>query len=181
MNTIQTACGRPNRPGRVICFLVISLMSGGSVAAPLLPNREPTGELLSLRELQELELQLDFAGPGAPLLKARRDATTKRMAKLLIDDGDLDIAGKAGPARLHLLVMTDTNADHPNLISYALHLSIEQYVVVERIDQRVFAPTYGLVKVGFTAKTRLAEEIDKLLPSMIRHFLSRRQAADELE
>ena len=162
------------RPWHVLaCALATTMCAAG----PFLPKKLTSGEVRSLAGLRAIELKVAVGGRGKLQMDDWREAAQRKLTRILTDESDLQVVANRDHPILHLLVATNVNAQYPELISYAVHLSVEQRILVQRTSEEVFAPTYGLVNVGFTARAQLKDALDELLPDMTRHFLTRVQAA----
>jgi len=171
--------------GRLIAFgvavVLVALTSWLCTAAPIVPERRRvTNEIRSLAGIAEVEVEVDSASSVLAEMKYPVDRMKKRTADLLAEHGIMAVTDSAAPI-LNLVLLTETSQDHPEMVSFTYHLSLEQDVVLERLNEKILVPTYALVHGSLTTREKLTQTIDELLPVVIRHFASRVQVASHAQ
>ncbi len=141
-------------------------------AAPIKPATKLSSEIRSLRDLEEVEIKVQALSRVLDEVGLKSATVHGRMVEALADSGILPSEGTGGPV-LRLVILTQTEPDYPEMVSFTYHLSLEQSVTVNRIDEQVHVPTYALVHGTLTTKDKLLPDLNRLLPIVMRHFLER--------
>lgn len=155
------------------CLTVACLLA----AAPILPGQAKLSpEVKSLTGIDKVEVLVQGA---SPLVNDK--ALTSELEQTitsLLSEANIEVAKAADLPRLNVVLITNVNPAYPDAVSYTYHLSLEQNVRLERLDQTLFLPTYALVHGELTSRNQLHTEVKRILPLVINHFISRVAAAN---
>ncbi len=160
-------------PAVLACLLLVTIIA----AAPILPgNTGLSPEVKSLAGIRKVEVLVQ----GASSLvndEAFINELQQTITQLVTDAG-LEVTQGVDLPRLNVVLITNVSSAYPDAVSYTYHLSLEQNVRIERLDQTLFLPTYALVHGELTSRDQLQTDVKRVLPVVINHFLSRVAAAN---
>ncbi len=144
------------------------------LAAPNLPKKSlVTDEIYSLGQLDKVKVELKVMSTLLTEEGLDEKAIEEDMANLLMAGGiDVVDKGDAIPT-VSLVLLTNTDARFEDVVSVTHHISLEQPVLVRRLERDVVVPTYALVHGILVSKNRLVFDTRRPIPQIINHFLRR--------
>ena len=168
--------------------ITIAILAAGTLAATVWDCRAArivsrpvmSDEILSLTGLDTFRIELDAssAAPEKIVLSAEKiKADVERMvAQRGFKTSDQDDAAKLGiKIRLH------GGLKYPDVIACRFHFSLEQDVIVKRLNKTLRLPTYALVHSSLTDKDDAAKDVDRQIERLVSLFLTRVRSANELK
>lgn len=169
-----------NRFPILAAVILVAAIGLAAWAAPIRPGQQKVpGEIRSLAGLKTVEVVVQ---PSSALLNEENYSVTDARKKMqdTFKEGGFAFDSGEGVPTVRLVVLTNVNSAHPDVVSYTYHLSVEQKAVIERIDESIYVPTYALVWGNVTTREDLLAALDKDLPQVTRHFMNRVKYATEL-
>jgi len=148
-------------------------------AVPILPEEvKLSNEILSLADLNRLHVELTVM-PDTPQDKnLPTGAMVERVEDALEQRGIEVTNAERAEATLQINLLLFTNADQPEMICAAFHLSLEQSVELKRIGKQSVVPTYALVHGMLTTRKTMRHDLNVLLEAIVNFFARRVQAAN---
>lgn len=162
----------------MVVVVVVAAAGWVCTAAPIVPGRNRvTNEIRSLAGVERLEVEVKTVSSVLLEMKYPLDRVEERITAILAEHEIETVEDIAAPV-LSLVLLTETSSDHADMVSFTYHLSLEQEVVIERLDEKIFVPTYALVHGSLTTREHLVATMENLLPIVIRHFAGRLRTAN---
>ncbi len=149
-------------------------------AAPVLPRTgRVSNEIISLANVQQIAVSVKHRSQVLKDQGYEPKLAKKHIQQMLIERS-YEISQDPAAPTLSIVILTESDPDdHPGVIGFTYHVSLEQNVLIERLDRRLYVPTYALVHGSLTATATLKADVEALLPTVIDHFHSRVQSANK--
>ena len=149
-------------------------------AAPVLPRTDRmSNEIISLANVQQIAVTVKYRSQTLKDQGYVPKLAKKHIQQMLIERG-YEISQDPDAPTLSIVILTESDPDdHPGVISFTYHVSLEQNALIERLDRRLYVPTYALVHGSLTATATLKKDLEALLPTVIDHFHNRVQTANK--
>ena len=149
-------------------------------AAPIVSRPVVSDEILSLAGLDTFRVEVDArsAAPGKIELSAEKITTD--VEKLAAQRG-FKTSEQENAATLSIKIRLHGSPKYPGVIACRFHVSLEQEVIVKRLNKTLRLPTYALVHSSLTDKDDAAKDVDRQIELLVSLFLTRVKSANELK
>ena len=166
--------------------IIAGLVSLSLHAGPILSPQQKTAEMVaSLHGLEQVQLLL-MPVPEALLDAGVSEASLKKILRSRLIDAGFDLLtdeqAAEAPAdipqvEVHLVSITDQNI--PDAVGFMAILSVTQPVMVERLERRLYVPTYSHYTVGIERLEKLAEVVEYSVDRLVLRLQKRVIEADQ--
>ena len=144
------------------------------VAGPALPVKPlVTEEVYSLGHLEKVKVEVKVLSKLAELAALDLQQIKREMTDQLVD-GNINVVDEGNQVpTVSLVIMTNTDSRFDGITSVTYHISLEQVVLVRRLEREVVAPTYALVHGILALDKRLLFDLRVPIGQLVNHFLNR--------
>ena len=167
---------------RITLLLVVAvalLVVFVCTAAPIKVGPRISNEVRSLAGLDELDVMVFVRSKVLEKSKYSGERVKQKIISMLAASGINVVDGSDGPV-LQVVILSEINSEFPELVAYTCHITLEQEVVVKRLQQTLAVPTYSLVHVDITSADRVEEDLENFVPDIVRHFIERVKLATNI-
>jgi hypothetical protein len=166
---------RMRRICHIILIVLVAVVSALiSHAAPIGPQAAPKlpDEVRSLAGLKQLKINIEHNGVlPAGMEYSTKDA--KEIVRQLLTDGGFEVVDLGQAPTVKIMLLTGVNHEHDNLVNYTFHLSLEQHVIIQRINAPLYVLTYALIDGDIATRAQLSEELEQRISRLTSHLMRR--------
>ncbi len=155
------------------------LMLVPTAAGPLRPGqKELSNEVRSLGGLDTFKVAINVESRLLEDTNFPIDALKAKIEAMLTAAG-FKLSDEPATPLVHVTLVTQGNEDHPALVSLSYHITVRQNVVIPRLEQTVFVPTYTLVHPALLEKENLRPQFDRDIKNLTTFLINRVRFATE--
>lgn len=143
-------------------------------AGPALPVKSMvTDEIYSLGRLEKVKVKVKVLSKLSELDALDLKQIKKQMTDRLIE-GNINVIDEGNQVpTVSLVIMANTDIRFDGITSVTYHISLEQVVLIRRLEREVVVPTYALVHGILASDSRLLFDLRMPIPQIFNHFLRR--------
>jgi hypothetical protein len=149
-------------------------------AAPIVSRPVVSDEILSLTGLDTFRIEVDAKSTAPGEIKLSAERITADIEKMVAQRG-FKTSEQEDAAKLSIMIRLHGSPKYPDVIVCRFHFSLEQDVIVTRLNKTLRLPTYALVHSSLTDKDDAAKDVDRQIELLVRLFLTRVKSANELK
>ena len=166
-------------PWTILVVAVAGVAAWVCVAAQVLPDKAViTEEIYSLGRIDKVKVKVTSRSPFLDAEGLKTEDIERDIENMLLEGGlDIVKAGDEVPT-VTLVILTNKDVRFEGVVSVTHHLSVEQPVLIRRLEHDVVVPTYALVHGLFVSEHRPLFDARKPIPKIINHFLNRLAVAN---
>ena len=174
----------PKRAAVILLGAGIYLAGGLAITssgAPYLPLSRLEDQVLSLAGVSQLRVRVARMPVDIAELGVDRDDVLKSMTQKLRKSGFEIVADEQDDQlsvpRLTLRILGGGDPEVPDGVCFAVALEFEQEATIDRLDEKMFLPTYTRKAVGLVHKGQFQQTIRSVNDDVVCSFVKRHEQA----